>query len=206
LNCCHFLIFGLSGLKATFIVLKPDHFRTRSALPLSLLYCSLIARLLQVPEADQTSNLSVRSSANQLTKTASNISIHGNPDNVFKNKTLLTFAVVGLLYGGIHASSWNGHFPSLVEQTMWRVSVCIVGGGGFIISSGWILSKPSVEGWSGGIATIFMYSYLIWFGILVLGFFVSRIYLVVEAFISIRSLPLGVYSTVNWVVFSPHIG
>jgi len=37
-------------------------------------------------------------------------------------------------------------------------------------------------------------------------FFGPRLYLVVEAFISVRSLPVGAYETVNWVEFLPHIG
>jgi len=33
-----------------------------------------------------------------------------------------------------------------------------------------------------------------------------RLYLVLEAFISVRSLPVGAYQTVDWVGFLPHIG
>jgi hypothetical protein len=35
---------------------------------------------------------------------------------------------------------------------------------------------------------------------------ISRIFLVVEAFISVRKLPLGAYSSVNWTGLLPHIG
>ena len=43
--------------------------------------------------------------------------------------------------------------------------------------------------------------------IILLGiFFTSRVYLVVEAFVSIRNLPVGAYSSVVWVAFLSHIG
>ena len=42
--------------------------------------------------------------------------------------------------------------------------------------------------------------------ILFLLFFFARLFIVVEAFISIRSLPVGAYDTVNWINFLPHIG
>ena len=34
----------------------------------------------------------------------------------------------------------------------------------------------------------------------------ARIYLITEAFISVRSLPLGAYETVTWVSLLPHLG
>src|SRR5579859_1486510 len=67
-----------------------------------------------------------------LSEEASNLQIHGNlssrviPQDESGGMTLVTFALVGLLYGGIHACSWNGHFPTDVEQYFWRIAVCIV--------------------------------------------------------------------------------
>jgi hypothetical protein len=37
-------------------------------------------------------------------------------------------------------------------------------------------------------------------------FCVARLYLLVEAFISMRNLALGAYRTVSWVSALPHIG
>jgi len=39
-----------------------------------------------------------------------------------------------------------------------------------------------------------------------MAFIFGRGFLVIEAFISIRSLPAGAYDTVSWVGFLPHIG
>ena len=37
---------------------------------------------------------------------------------------------VSMAYGGLHATAWNGYFPSQVEMWLWRgSSVCIAGSG-----------------------------------------------------------------------------
>ena len=41
-------------------------------------------------------------------------------------------AILGLImygiYGGVHLSVWNGHFPTRVERVLWRISGCIIVG------------------------------------------------------------------------------
>jgi hypothetical protein len=39
-----------------------------------------------------------------------------------------------LIYGGIHLTAWNAHFPTFVEQILWRVSACIVMGDAIILA------------------------------------------------------------------------
>jgi hypothetical protein len=147
-----------------------------------------------------------------LTERERNRSIQGNLESVSSMKTILLFAVLGMFYGSVHASSWNNHFPSVVEEFMWRISVCCIMGGGFIISALWYFFDrtgpeiPSVGRLLNIIWLVFGYSLFGVFSLLVIVYFVSRIYLVVEAFISVRSLPLGAYDTVSWVTFLPHIG
>src|SRR5436305_12557758 len=38
------------------------------------------------------------------------------------------------------------------------------------------------------------------------GYGFSMVFIVIEIFIGIRSLPVGAYETVNWAEFIPHIG
>ena len=49
------------------------------------------------------------------------------------SETIVLFAALGMLYGGVHAASWNGHYPSHLERTMCRIAACSVAGGGFVI-------------------------------------------------------------------------
>jgi len=102
----------------------------------------------------------------------------------------VTLMGLGLIYGGLHAVAWDAHFPSYVEQILWRVAVVVI-----IASTPFyfVAFSETLKGWLLAIG----------WGLLC---FLPRLYLVVEAFISVRSLPVGAYETVDWVEFLPHIG
>jgi hypothetical protein len=104
------------------------------------------------------------------------------------------FIALGIVYGGLHAVAWDAHFPSYVEQIMWRVSVLLI----IVLSGFYLVAFDSAMSDAPGFAIIMALAAVL--------FFVTRLYLVVEAFISVRSLPVGAYETVNWVEFLPHIG
>jgi len=105
----------------------------------------------------------------------------------------LTLISLAVIYGGLHAAAWDAHFPSYVEQILWRVSVLTI----IVSSAMYLLTLLDVS--SEG-ATLYVWLFL---PALV---FLPRLYLVIEAFISVRSLPVGAYQTVDWVEFLPHIG
>ena len=44
--------------------------------------------------------------------------------------SLSMLAILSMLYGDLHATSWNGQFPTTTKQLLWRISSCIVAGGG----------------------------------------------------------------------------
>jgi hypothetical protein len=141
--------------------------------------------------------------------------------------SLPLLALLSLFYGGIHASSWNSHFPSFIEQTLWQVAACTVASGGFVmllwlsavrvfvsapyeaivraVFEHWIISTiyiKTAKTWGDFAVLIWMLVAKVW--IVLWG--LARMYLITEAFISIRSLPVGAYNTTNWVDVLPHIG
>lgn len=59
--------------------------------------------------------------------------IQGNLSEFSDNKVLLAFSLFGLIYGGTHATSWNSHFPTVVEEIMWRIGASIVMAGGLVV-------------------------------------------------------------------------
>src|SRR5437762_11515754 len=61
----------------------------------------------------------------RLIREEENIIIPGNLKSLSKNRSLLLLAALNLLYGGLHATWWDGHFPTYIKQMMWRVSVCV---------------------------------------------------------------------------------
>lgn len=117
-----------------------------------------------------------------------------------------------MAYGGVHATAWNGHFPSRIEMWLWRASsICIAGSGltwiminmlartfrGF--KSYWVKVESLRAHWTGlvglgSLATLCGLAYLL-----------ARIFLVVEAFISLRKLPAAAFETLEWTQLIPHL-
>jgi hypothetical protein len=118
------------------------------------------------------------------------------PANDGNNRSPVGLLVVlNLAYGGIHAAAWNAHFPSVLEQNFWRAAVCLVVSGvlGMVCKTYSWDRKP-------GMPMLFITL------LCMVVYFVARLFLITEAFISVRSLPIGAYDTVNWPNFLPHIG
>jgi hypothetical protein len=114
------------------------------------------------------------------------------------------------LYGGLHSAAWNAYFPTSTERDWWRYSSIIAASSGSVFSALSILSYLIHRTTA---AIHIRNSYLIlsqsliglggW-GLMV-AFFVSRMFLVIEAFISLRKLPLAAYDTPRWLQDIPHI-
>jgi hypothetical protein len=104
-------------------------------------------------------------------------------------------AVITCIFGGCHLIGWDFLYPSLVEQLLWRISSisCLV------IPFLLVLVFPIVE-WLGCFD-----NFHIPLLVLSLLYALVRIYLLVEVFISLRSVPAGVYQTVNWSLYFPHL-
>jgi hypothetical protein len=151
-----------------------------------------------------------------LTHEASQSRIQGNLQEFSESKTLLTFATLGAAYGAVHATSWNGHFPSGLERLLWQIAVSAVMGGGACIyfldcllrhctlTFLWPLGKGSYL--TGRLISqkFFAFVLLSLIKLIVIVFSASRAFLVVEAFISLRRPPEGTYDTVDWANWLPH--
>lgn len=122
-------------------------------------------------------------------------------DWVLGNKVALLntlgMAFVCLAYAAIHLSSWDAHFPTGSERRLWQTATCTLMGSLLIFGCGNLgINRNLISEEQGEIAII-------------LGMLLStlaRTALIVEAFISFRSLPLGAYSTPSWTDWLPHIG
>jgi hypothetical protein len=132
-----------------------------------------------------------------LAPSAPNMLIPGNLDASI-HRGFLMLAILGILYGGLHAAAWNSHFPSEIERTLWRICCCMISGGGFGV---WLVVYFSNKETN----PLFFGFYLLLCVFPVMYVF-SRIYIVLESFISVRSLPVGAYDTVEWSTAFPHIG
>jgi hypothetical protein len=122
----------------------------------------------------------------------------------------LMLIALPIVYGSVHLTAWNFNFPSRVEQIMWRAA-CIIIAGGVL---GWCMAVIitavtfmvvgfciSLEGW---IHEVEVLAGLPFLGLAAL-YFGARLFIIVESFISIRRLPLGVFVTVHWANYIPHL-
>jgi hypothetical protein len=135
-------------------------------------------------------------------------------------------AIVGSLilmnaaYGGVHLSTWNFDFPTGIERLLWKSS-CIMTLSGSLVAPGYV-----IWGWlisqRGSIFKGTLAVFRLWRSFDLRAFFIvetmaviailaspfllaARIFLVVESFISLRDVPTGVYATVPWAQYIPHI-
>jgi hypothetical protein len=129
----------------------------------------------------------------------------------FEDPVLVSILItLSIVYGGIHLAVWNSKFASTQESLLWKVA-CIDIMTTFLaawpassLAAKWIdLLFYSMRGSFGrAIGGVFIYLTV---AVLGLFYFLSRLYLVVESFISLRHVPIGVYTTIPWVQNIPHI-
>ena len=117
-----------------------------------------------------------------------------------------------MAFGGIHAAAWHEYFPSATEAWLWRCSAIYISWSGFVwlainlsakvyrpMDEFWVSQKldraPWVKSWFIAVACAIC-------GLL---YIFARLFLVIEAFISIRQLPLGAYQTPDWTEIIPHL-
>ena len=133
-------------------------------------------------------------------------------------------ALATALYGGLHLLLWRAYFPSTTERWLWRGSALIIAASGltavpFVLADTWgidvdertaglakrwlqpIVPKASRELLSKSSDISY---YAVIGGVLVI-YGAARIFLVLEAFISLRSLRIEVYQTPDWTQWIPHL-
>ena len=129
---------------------------------------------------------------------------------------LIAALTICMFYGAAHAAAWNFVFPTDVEQILWRIA-CIDTIAGvisllavfsvvvFFNEHGYKLLLRSFFTREPGIFSL-LYRVVILVGVLNFPLFIlSRIYIIIETFISLRHVQLGVYQTVQWTDYIPHL-
>jgi hypothetical protein len=124
--------------------------------------------------------------------------------------------LVTSIYLCIHLIGWNFTFPTTVERQLWRSAAVILLGS---MASYWVLfitfswQLPvfcRLFGCSEVSNGVEFFELLPWWiqylgaAIWIGSYGMARLYLIVEAFISMRALPLAAYKTVTWSDILPH--
>ena len=145
-----------------------------------------------------------------------------------KKKAVLALLLTQLptVYGAIHLVAWNFEFATNMEGVFWKITALTILGGfnASVVLAGCryyffrLLSCPCLateaEEAKGYAEELRRFGLLCHFidGIslatafpCVIIYALSRIYLVVESFVSLRHVPIGAYAAVPWIEDIPHI-
>ncbi|MCJ1375548.1 hypothetical protein MMC20_006785 [Loxospora ochrophaea] len=129
--------------------------------------------------------------------------------------------LLGAAFGAIHCLAWNITFPSRIERILWRACgvFCTALPLYYMSTTSPVilrLAKPisaltrinlervkdALEQLEHANAKSKLYPVVLFLTVL---FMLGRLFLIVEAFISLRSLSEGVYQSVNWPKYLPHV-
>ncbi|KAI0506364.1 hypothetical protein F5B22DRAFT_623967 [Xylaria bambusicola] len=122
----------------------------------------------------------------------------------FDSHFLISSAMVCLaaVYAAIHLAAWRYHFPTDTEMWLWRASSLTIAGVLpailFLITLAVVMERMGMTLYTTQV-TLFIC------GLLVLVYVVARFFLFIESFISLRQMPIGVFVTMQWSDYIPHV-
>ena len=112
--------------------------------------------------------------------------------------------VVGGVFGGIHCAGWFFTFPSSAEAMLWRVSSAVLTGIAFLLPFIFFITWTMALSRRTNQTLNFAFTVTV-LPIFLVVYVVTRLLLIVEAFISLRHLTPGMLALVKWTSFIPHI-
>jgi hypothetical protein len=120
--------------------------------------------------------------------------------------------LVSILYSGLHIAAWHAAFPSEPEAWLWRSASLYVAFSGLLWAVIHVLAQFSATLWwtwynlmCGEASRWLMFTVRIICSICGLAYLLARAYLIVEAFVALRLLPVAAYVVPEWTLGVPHI-
>jgi len=151
--------------------------------------------------------------------------------NIHRDVLRSVLALTAFAYGGLHLSAWNDFFPTTVERIIWIAAAMTIGSSGAMLWAFFLLRQiwPAFDRLASGRiptglehaetegsatasqrrqAVAWQVFLRVRTGVLYLAgiiFVFSRVFLVVEGFVSLREAPPEMYLTPEWTDFVPHL-
>lgn len=182
---------------------------------------------IRVIESEKPPRAATENKNDRTASNAEGVGVFGPKWRKLHRTTLLVFSIIaGAFYGGAHSTKWNSQwFPTEAERLLWRIS-CVVGSAAVIpiaiqlfypfvlkhtrrIWPNWCTERAQpvqptlpahASAWSRLPLPVQIVCSVCW------AFFIAaRVYIVVESFLSVRSLPREAFRAVSWTNAIPHI-
>ena len=115
--------------------------------------------------------------------------------NMTKSRLAAFVLIIVLAFAALHLAGWNFYFPTRTEKILWRVASAICAGSSIFIVAA--IAVPDNVTKSGPFASMTASAVVL--------YILVRVYLLVEVFVGLRSVPTDVYLSVNWSAYIPHI-
>jgi hypothetical protein len=114
---------------------------------------------------------------------------------------VLTFYLTATLFSAFHIGAWNWEFPTPTIRTVWRSFALAATGAGplvTLLTLGMLMLQNVLSEFVGWCALVSLSS-------LGVTYVVARLGLIALIFYCFCSMPAGVYETVHWTDFLPHV-
>ena len=109
------------------------------------------------------------------------------------------WTITFLLFAALHLATWNISLPTRTELWAWRASTIYCASFPLMMSlHTWMFERPIDD----SMEDILSFCIFVVVSVLMI---VTRTYMIVEIFISLRVLPSSAYDSVHWSSFVPHI-
>ncbi|KAK7440605.1 hypothetical protein VKT23_016953 [Stygiomarasmius scandens] len=125
--------------------------------------------------------------------------------NMMSSPALLALPIAAA-FGSIHCIAWSAVFATDIEQRLWHISSIVMFTSPLLpflclldLRYIWLPSLSSL------LSRSFSRLIILLVRLALLSYIAARLYIIVEAFISLRALPSSAYRTVRWTSFLPHV-
>jgi hypothetical protein len=126
--------------------------------------------------------------------------------NIHRDLLKAVVAFAGSAYGGLHLSAWDDYFPTATERWLWIACSLATGAAGVFLAL-FFLATQKVKAFESLEHFIKNNKAVKWTlaSVVTPMFILARVFIVVEAFISLRRAPEGIYQTPEWSNYLPHL-
>jgi hypothetical protein len=126
--------------------------------------------------------------------------------NVHRDVLKSIAAFAGAAYGGLHLSAWDDYFPTQEERWLWIACSLATGATGVFLAL-FFLATQRIKAFEHLEHFIRNNKAVKWTlaSVVTPLFILARVFIVVEAFISLRRAPEAIYKTPEWSNYLPHL-